>query len=198
MLSRPTLVLNRSWMPVNVVSVRRAVVMLYVGSAMAVDPDTYEAYSFSSWSARTPNGTSPHLESPTCRLPVPEVIILNFYNKTRLCRLPFSRRNLYVRDCWTCQYCGTKPGHGRLTVDHVIPLCQHGKTSWDNCVTACTACNRRKAGRTPEQAGMRLLRVPQAPPTRIDTGIAGGKILPSWKKFIERIVPDVEVGIVAS
>jgi 5-methylcytosine-specific restriction endonuclease McrA len=75
----------------------------------------------------------------------------------------FSRVNLFTRDAFTCQYCGTKKGFKQLNYDHVVPRVQGGKTTWDNIVTACFSCNSKKDGRTPEQAKMPLLRKPVKP-----------------------------------
>ncbi|MGO8753162.1 MAG: HNH endonuclease [Thermoguttaceae bacterium] len=80
------------------------------------------------------------------------------YDRTPEATVTFSRRNVFKRDHFTCQYCGSQPGTEELTVDHVIPRAQGGVSSWTNCVLACVACNKRKADRTPEQAGMKLRR----------------------------------------
>jgi 5-methylcytosine-specific restriction endonuclease McrA len=75
----------------------------------------------------------------------------------------FSRRNVFKRDHWTCQYCGVQPGGDELTIDHVLPRSQGGVSAWDNCVLACIDCNKRKADRTPEQARMKLRKLPVRP-----------------------------------
>ena len=87
------------------------------------------------------------------RLRVPEVIVLAEYDRLPTAAVTFSRRNIFKRDHWTCQYCGAQPGSEELTIDHVLPRSQGGISTWENCVLACVACNKRKADRTPEQAG---------------------------------------------
>ena len=91
------------------------------------------------------------------------VRLLRYVSIPRMKRLACSRRSVIVRDQETCQYCGAQPGRAELTIDHIIPRAQGGKTSWDNVVAACAACNHRKANRTPESAGMRLMRKPHEP-----------------------------------
>ncbi len=95
---------------------------------------------------------------------VPEVIILNSpYDKVPAPRNTFSRRTLFRRDGYRCQFCGCQPGTEELTIDHVLPRSQGGITSWENCVLACISCNAKKANRTPEEAKMKLLSVPAKP-----------------------------------
>jgi 5-methylcytosine-specific restriction endonuclease McrA len=77
--------------------------------------------------------------------------------------VPFSRANIYARDHHSCQYCGHGHSTSELTFDHVVPVAQGGRKDWDNIVTCCITCNRKKGGRTPEQAGMRLIRHPRKP-----------------------------------
>jgi len=76
-------------------------------------------------------------------------------------RVPFSKKNVLLRDRYTCAYCGRKPRN--LTIDHIIPLSKGGKTDFDNCVACCAPCNHRKGARTPREAGMRLSRRPYQP-----------------------------------
>lgn len=75
----------------------------------------------------------------------------------------FSRANIFIRDQYSCQYCGKQFGKTHLTLDHVVPIVQGGKKNWENIVTACKPCNQRKGGRTPAQAGLHIIRSPQRP-----------------------------------
>ena len=86
------------------------------------------------------------------RLRVPEVITLTGYDRLPTRAVTFSRRNIFKRDRFQCQYCGVNPGGEELTIDHVVPRAQGGVSSWTNCVLACIDCNKRKADRTPQQA----------------------------------------------
>jgi 5-methylcytosine-specific restriction endonuclease McrA len=145
-LGQRVLVLNASYEPLQLVSIRRAVVLLLQDKAEMVEAaqQTLRARGFS--------------------LTVPLVIRLVRYIKIpRRMKLPCSRRGVLARDRETCQYCGSQPGRSSLTVDHVLPKSQGGLTLWDNVVTACRECNHRKGGRTPEQANMLLRSTPRQP-----------------------------------
>jgi 5-methylcytosine-specific restriction endonuclease McrA len=105
------------------------------------------------------------IRSVTLTFKLPSVIrLLRFVRiKRRFDYVPFSRSNIYARDNHTCQYCGDPHALGELTFDHVVPVAQGGRKDWENIVTCCVSCNRRKGGRTPAEAGMRLLRQPRRP-----------------------------------
>ena len=117
------------------------------------------------------------------RLRVPEVIVLADYDRLPTAAVSFSRRNIFKRDHWACQYCGCQPGSEELTIDHVVPRSQGGTSTWENCVLACIGCNKRKADRTPHQAGMRLRKVPVRPTWKPIYARDSVRI-ESWSKFI--------------
>lgn len=144
MSDRKTLVLNASFEPINIIPDTRAVVLLLQGKAESVlDSD------------RICSGSREALMFPS-------VVRLTYMaDVPRLRQVPLSRRALFQRDNFTCQYCGDKPA--RLEVEHVVPRAQGGKNTWTNVTTACRSCNARKRDRTPEQAGMTLLSKPYAP-----------------------------------
>jgi 5-methylcytosine-specific restriction endonuclease McrA len=145
-LGQRVLVLNASYEPLQIISTRRAVVLLLQQKAELVE------------------AAQQCLRSLTRSFIVPLVIRLTRYIRIpRRLRLPCSRRGVIARDRDVCQYCGTQPGRSHLTVDHVLPRSRGGATSWENVVTACRDCNHRKGGRTPEQANMALLTTPRQP-----------------------------------
>jgi len=162
MLNTKVLVLNRSYLPVHVTSVRRAFILLYQDIARAVD-EQYRTFDFASWSelAVSVQHDSIGLVSRVVR--VPRVILLVAYDRVPKRHVRFSRYNIYARDDNTCQYCGQRFPRPELNLDHVRPRSQGGLASWENVVCSCHRCNRRKGGRTPEQAGMRLLKHPTRP-----------------------------------
>jgi 5-methylcytosine-specific restriction endonuclease McrA len=162
-LQRPTLVLNRNWQPVNVATVARALVLVWNESAHVVDPADYRLYTWADWSRLRPREGEAFIQAVRARLRVPEVIVLVEYDRLPSTAVSFSRRNIFKRDHWTCQYCGQQPGGEELTIDHVLPRSQGGQSTWDNCVLACITCNKRKADRTPQQAGLKLRRAPTRP-----------------------------------
>jgi 5-methylcytosine-specific restriction endonuclease McrA len=98
--------------------------------------------------------------------------------------VPFSRRNLYRRDKFTCQYCGNRPGSEELTIDHIVPRSLGGRTSWSNCVLACVECNKRKANRSPREASMHLRKQPKIPHWSWDVEVALGHRKASWEQFL--------------
>ena len=183
-LQRPTLVLNRHWRPVHVTSVVRALVLLWNDSARVVETEEYRLYGWDDWAALDPSDGGPVLRTTRGPLRVPEVVCLTRFDRLPSTAVTFSRRNVARRDHYVCQYCGDQPGWESITIDHVVPRSQGGPTSWQNCVAACMTCNGRKADRTPEQAGMRLRKVPTRPAWKplFSARSAGPE---SWAKFLD-------------
>lgn len=140
-----TLVLDVGYQPHRIVSWQRAVLMLFQSKAEPVE--VYEEIIY---------------DSDTFVMKMPAVIrLLNKVSRKKAVR--FSRMNVLTRDKWTCQYCGKRFKTRKLNYDHVTPRSQGGKTVWENIVTSCYLCNAKKGGRTPDQAGMKLLNVPYKP-----------------------------------
>lgn len=162
-LAERTLVLNRSWVPIHLTTVRRALVMLFQSAAVAVEPESYATYDFEQWLRAGPRLAHRVVRTPIYEIGAPEVILLSRYDRLPGVSVPFSRRNLTRRDAHRCQYCGRRQANEQLTIDHVVPRSQGGATGWSNCVLACMPCNRKKSCRTPEQAGMKLLSSPARP-----------------------------------
>jgi 5-methylcytosine-specific restriction endonuclease McrA len=145
-LGQRVLVLNASYEPLQLISTRRAVVLLLQDKAEMVE------------------AAQQRLRALSKSFIIPLVIRLTRYIRIpRRLRLPCSRRGVLARDRDTCQYCGQQPGRSQLTVDHILPRSRGGPTTWDNVVTACRECNHRKGGRTPEEASMILMTVPRQP-----------------------------------
>lgn len=144
MIELPVLVLNQSYEPLNICRVRRAVVLIYQNKAELLE-----------------NGSG-YIHSANCDFPVPSVIRLDsMVRRPHRSERKLTRLEIFQRDYYTCQYCSRETR--QLTLDHVIPRHRGGPQTWENIVSACVPCNRRKAGRTPLEAGMRLLHQP-APP----------------------------------
>jgi 5-methylcytosine-specific restriction endonuclease McrA len=175
-LAERTLVLNRTWAPVHVTTVRHALVMMYHRAALAVCPKTYTTHDFSSWLRVLPNDHHRVVRTVCHEIPAPDIILLAKYDRFHISSIPFSRRNLYRRDQLRCQYCGRRQLAEALTIDHVVPRSQGGSTNWSNCVLACKACNRKKGGRTPDQAGMKLLNHPVRPDWSLVAGPDAGRL----------------------
>jgi 5-methylcytosine-specific restriction endonuclease McrA len=191
-LHRPTLVLNRNWQPVNVATVARALVLLWNETARVVDPADYQLYDWSDWSKMRPQNGEDYIQAVRFRLRVPEVVALNRYDRVPTAVVTFSRRNLFKRDHFTCQYCGRQPGSEELTIDHVVPKSQGGQSRWDNCVLACVSCNKRKADRTPAESKMRLRRRPVRPDWR-PLYMPCDFPIESWTQFVSEAYWSVEL-----
>lgn len=161
-LNTKVLVLNRNFLPVHVTSVRRAFSLLYQGLAEAVD-DQYRTFDFDSWSALSSSVHDDTIGLVDRIIRVPRVILLLTYDRIPKRQVRFNRFNVYARDRNTCQYCGHRLPRVELNLDHVIPRSQGGSSVWENIVCSCHACNRRKGGRTPKEAGMKLLHPPRRP-----------------------------------
>jgi 5-methylcytosine-specific restriction endonuclease McrA len=191
LLNAHVLVLNRSWVAVHVTHVRRAVTLVFQEQARIVDPEDFALYNFEEWAhlSMTKDGEwagARFLHTPAFRFRVPEVILLNHFNGFVRREVRFTRRNIFLRDRHRCQYCGTRPARQELTIDHVVPKSRGGTDSWDNLVTACVTCNVRKGDRTPEEAGMHLLRRPGTPLwlPRLGTALRREEIV-SWQRFVD-------------
>ena len=184
LLDRSALVLNRNWQPVHVTNVARALTMLFAGTARAVD-EQYQVYDWEMWASIDTSNDEEVIRAGHLRVRLPEVIVLVLYGKMPRLTVAFSRRNLLRRDDYSCQYCGRKPAVSELTVDHIQPRSHGGPSTWENCVLACQSCNRRKADRTPQQAGMQLLSHPQQPHWRPDFNCTG-EAATSWEPFLTR------------
>jgi 5-methylcytosine-specific restriction endonuclease McrA len=162
-LQQPALVLNRNWVPIHLTSARHALLLVYQSVARAVHPADLSLHRFHTWAdLRPPDGT-PVVHTVTRTIPVPEIVVLERYGRIPRRSVPFNRKNLFLRDRYRCQYCGTQLDARELTIDHVHPRVHGGVSSWENCVLACIPCNRRKAHRTPSQAGMHPMRAPVRP-----------------------------------
>ena len=180
---RPTLVLNRNWQPINVATVARALVMIWNENARVVDPDTFQLYDWDDWAQLTPADDEPAIHSVRMRIRVPEVVTLSHFDRLPSAAVTFSRRNVFKRDRFTCQYCGIQPGTNDLTIDHVVPRAQGGQSTWTNCVLACWECNSTKANRTPDEARMKLRRAPVRPQWKPIYSEHATR-MESWSKFI--------------
>ena len=160
----PVLVLNQNYQPLNVCNVRRALVLVGRGKAELVI-----------------NGRG-YIQSVSDVFPAPSVIRLIYMVKRPVMRRRLSRQAVFYRDGSACQYCGKKTR--QLTLDHIVPRWRKGPHSWDNVVSACITCNHRKAGRTPHEARMKLLKQPGIPKPNPYYMFHQRQILDEWKPFI--------------
>ena len=163
---KQVLVLNASYEPLNVCSVRRAYVLVYKGKAEVIEQ------------------LEQPLRSATDTYPWPHVIRLVAYvHVPRAAQRKISRRALFARDGWRCVYCGSSGG--RLTLDHVVPRSRGGESIWENVVTSCAPCNLRKGNRLPEEVSM-TIRIPPRPPAPVlFIRLAAPKIPHTWAPYLD-------------
>ncbi|MFO0980755.1 MAG: HNH endonuclease [Planctomycetota bacterium] len=184
-LYRKTLVLNRFWVPVDVTTVKRALCLSYVAAAEIVDPRDFSLHSFDSWIVRGPFALETLIKTVSLCIPAPEVIRLRHYGSVPKRTQGFSRKLLYQRDSYSCQYCGAKPRIEDLTIDHVMPKARGGKTTWRNCVTACRECNLKKGDATLAEVGFVLRYRPEPPAISPFEDPDRRNTLESWKPFLQ-------------
>lgn len=192
-LNEATLVLNRHWLPVDVTTVCRALAKVYEGAARVVHPADYSVHDFDSWASLAVAEGAPCVRTATLSLPLPEVIVLARYAGQPDRRVAFSRRNLFKRDRYTCQYCGKRPGTEELTIDHVLPRARGGVSSWTNCVLACLPCNARKGDKTLREAALTLRCAPVEPTWAPRLVVARWPRKASWAKFVSDAYWNVEL-----
>jgi 5-methylcytosine-specific restriction endonuclease McrA len=167
-----TLLLNASYEPLKVVNWQKAITLWCQGKVEVIAVHDRE------------------IRAVSVSFKLPSVIrLLRFVKiRRRFDYVPFSRANIYARDAHTCQYCRHVFGTMDLTFDHVVPVAQGGRKDWENIVTCCIGCNRRKGGRTPAEAGMRLTRQPRrpdsAPAIRLTIGIGLRNAPESWRDYL--------------
>jgi 5-methylcytosine-specific restriction endonuclease McrA len=170
-----TLLLNATYEPLKIVHWQRAITLWCQGKVEIIAHHDREIRSV----------------SIAFRMPSVIRLLRHIKIKRRFDYIPFSRANIYARDEHTCQYCGELFPSGELTFDHVVPVAQGGRKDWENIVSCCINCNRKKGGRTPEQAGMRLIRHPRRPermPNKIPALLSitiGMRSTPeSWRDYL--------------
>ena len=162
------LLLNITYEPLKIINWKRALTMLFLGKVEVIEQYNREVHSVSF----------------TVRLPS-VVRLLQMVRRPKSV-VRFSRQNIYARDRYRCQYCGGRFSSEDLTYDHILPKSRGGKTRWDNIVTCCVECNRKKGGRTPAEASMKLVREPTipnwVPAIRITIGFQ--KVPETWRDYL--------------
>ena len=190
-----TLVLNRSWTAISTTPVRNAICLVVRDVARAVCTETLTPHDFDSWAelSRGRSEGGEFISTVSLRIRVPEVVVLRHYAGFPKRTVAFSRRNLYRRDGFTCQYCGAQPGTELLSIDHVVPRSRGGRSTWENCVLSCLDCNKRKASRTLDEAGLRLGRRPLRPRGGPAFEISLGTRRASWERFVSERYWNIEL-----
>lgn len=206
-LSANVLVLNRFYQAIRVVNVRRAFSLLCreLAEVIHIEPaqdgsSVWQNLNFESWQELSelkaefaPDGFD-WIHTVRVPIAVPRIIRLLGYDKLPRQDVKFNRRNIFARDGNRCQYCGKKFGTSDLSLDHVIPRSQNGRSTWENIVCCCVKCNVKKGGRTPEQAHMKLLSKPVKPKRSPVINLRlTDKRYASWKQFLDEAYWTVEL-----
>jgi 5-methylcytosine-specific restriction endonuclease McrA len=201
-LDASVLVLNKCYMAVHIIPVRRAFCLLFkeLAEVVTLDDGRYLSHDFQSWRevsearARFKDPDDDYIRTIHFEIQVPRVIRLLTYDRLPRTRIKFNRRNIFARDGNRCQYCGKRFPTGELSLDHVMPRSRGGGTDWENIVCACVKCNVRKGGRTPAEAGMRLTKPPVKPKTSPTLGLKlANRKYQSWKTFLDDAYWTVEL-----
>jgi 5-methylcytosine-specific restriction endonuclease McrA len=162
------LLLNITYEPLRIINWKKAITLLCLGKVEVIEEYGRDIHSVS------------------FSIKLPSVVRLLKLVKRPKSPVKFSRQNIYARDRYRCQYCGRRHPTEELTYDHVLPKSRGGKTKWENIVTCCVACNRKKGGRTPPEASMRLVRKPVrptwVPALRITVGFK--EIPQTWRDYL--------------
>ena len=185
MLNTNVLVLNRVFQAVQIVSARRAFTLLSKGHVKAV-LDDYSTYDFEDWIDIPVRANDDYVRTPTLKIRVPRVVLLLNFDKVPRHEVKFSRKNIYLRDGFRCQYCGQGANTEELNLDHVVPVSRGGRTTWENVVCSCVPCNISKANRVPAEAGMRLVTQPVRPRWHPLARVALNQgVYDIWRNFLD-------------
>ena len=196
------LVLNKNYMAVRVIGVRRAFSMLLrkIAEVISIEDGAYYNYDFESWCevSELHRSFAPRehdwVSAINFHIAVPRIIRLISYDRLPKRNVKFNRRNIFDRDRNKCQYCGKNFATSELSLDHVVPKSKGGKAEWINIVCACFKCNSKKGGRTPQQANMKLIKKPFKPKYSPLIHIhLGSKRYQSWRHFVNDAYWSVEL-----
>jgi 5-methylcytosine-specific restriction endonuclease McrA len=196
------LVLNKHYMAIRIVGARRAFSLLCrrLAEVVSCEDGAYANYDFQSWCevSELKRNFEPQnhdwVSTVNFYIAVPRIIRLLFYDRLPRTEVKFNRRNIFARDKNRCQYCGKKQPTSELSLDHVIPRSAGGKAVWANIVCACTKCNVKKGGRTPQQAGITLIQKPAKPKHNPLIHVhLGSQRYSSWKQFLDNAYWSVEL-----
>ncbi len=201
-LESNVLVLNKHYAAVRVVSVKRAFTLLFkqIAEIITIEDSQYLSYDFESWRelselrSRYEHDQHDWIRCVKFELAVPRIIRLMFYDRLPRQAVKFNRRNIFARDRNRCQYCGKRFSTSELSLDHVLPRSRGGEANWQNIVCCCVKCNVRKGGRTPHEAGMKLIIEPVKPKrSPIITLRLTSEKYASWKQFLDNAYWNVEL-----
>ena len=185
-LKKPVLVLNKLWTPIRVIPSIRAFTLLFAGKAYVVDVIDYAVFTWDEWSEVIAKTDDEVIHTSNADIKLPEVIVLSKYDKLPKKGMKLTKRNIFLRDEFICQYSGKIVNTKTADIDHVIPKSRGGKTSWDNLVVCSKSINRQKANKTPHEAGLKLLKKPGRPEPQVIYIDPRMDMPKSWASFIAK------------
>jgi 5-methylcytosine-specific restriction endonuclease McrA len=202
-LDASVLVLNKLFMAVHVISVRRAFCLLFkeLAEVVSLEDGQFATYDFATWREVSEYRAQYYrqedddwVRTVSTEIQAPRVIRLTGYDRMPRQTVKFNRRNIFARDNNQCQYCGKRFPTSELSLDHVSPRSQGGIASWENIVCACVSCNVKKGGRTPKEAHMHLIRKPEKPKRSpmLNLKLTHSKYQ-SWRTFLDSAYWSVEL-----
>jgi len=196
------LVLNKHYMALRIISAKRAFSLLcrQIAEVISIEHGAYSNHDFHNWceisQLRRDFEPDAHdwVATVNFHVAVPRIIRLLFYDRLPRTEVRLNRRNIFARDKNACQYCGKRFQTSELSLDHVTPRSMGGTADWQNIVCACTTCNVKKGGRTPAQAGMKLITKPLKPKRNFLLNVhLGHQRYHSWKQFLDHAYWSVEL-----
>lgn len=199
--------LNKNWLPISSETLQKTMKRLFSGKAKVLDTETWQVYAFIDWMHQSIKDGDRYIKTTSGLIKVPDIIVMNNYSgdPARNKKVIYNRRNVYRRDNGYCAYCTKKVKSDDWEIDHVLPRSRGGKSSFDNVVLCCTKCNRKKANRTPAEAGMQLVRFvkiddkivkeyydkPKEPKWNALFAVRPKKIRKSWKVFLKDLISEL-------
>lgn len=181
-LNRRVLILNKNWFAFKVRNVKKAILLASRERACIIDTKDYSIYTWKDWIKLPCDGDG--ISTTRGNIRIPSVILLTAYGKIPNSTPRLTKKNLFIRDGYICQYTGQKVSTRDADIDHVIPTSRKGKNSWDNMVVCSKKVNRMKADRTPGEAGLKLIKKPKKP-SRTNLMLDPMLEIPEdWSKFL--------------
>ncbi len=182
MLNEEVMILNKNWFAITIRNVKKAIQLASRGRACFIDPQDYSVYTWEEWIKLPCEGEG--ISTTSGKMRIPSVVLLTVYGKMPTSAPRLTKKNIFIRDGNTCQYTGKKVSMKNADIDHVIPTSRNGKNNWNNMVVCSKEVNRKKADRTPEEAGLKLIKKPKRPSNQQITFGSKIAIKEEWKKFL--------------
>jgi 5-methylcytosine-specific restriction endonuclease McrA len=183
-LDKKVLVLNKNWVAIRTRTVKDAIRLVSRDRGVFVNPDNYSLYTWEEWVMLEIAPGEKGIATTSRSIKIPEIVLLTVYGKIPISVPRLTKRNIFRRDRNTCQYTGKEVSAKTADIDHIIPVSRGGKNSWENMVVCDREINRKKADKTPSEAGLRLIKRPKRP-TGTQLMIDSYTNIPeSWRKFI--------------